>query len=248
MALVTLGGLAILALIDSTSFGTLGLPVLMLARHRVAVRPFLAYLGVIAGFYVLLGIALLGGANLALPGLAAAGDSAPVLRAQIGVGVALFAVSFLIDKRGRAWLRSVRGRPAPTPGSSRHDRWAARITGPNADLRVVTGVALAAGLVEAASMLPYLGAIGLLAAAPLAVPGKIAVLVGYAGVMVLPALALLGARLALAHRIEPALRRVHAWIDRYADDTLGWVVGIVGFLVAADGVSRLAQVTAVTGA
>ncbi len=168
----TMGGLAVLALIDSTSFGTLALPLIMLARPRVAVRPYLFYLLVISGFYAALGVALL--------------------------------------------------------------------AGPDADLRVVAGVALAAGLVEAASMVPYLGAVGILAGARLPWPFAVATLLAYVVVMALPALLLLCARLAVGDRAFGPLQRLKAWIERNADDTLAWILGIVGFLLAADAAGRLA--------
>ena len=89
--------LAGLALVDSTSFGTLGIPVALLVRSRVHVTAFLSYLGVLAGFYWVLGIALVLGADTALRALGGVADSAPVVWAQLAIGVALFVVSFLVD-------------------------------------------------------------------------------------------------------------------------------------------------------
>ena len=53
------------------------------------------------------------------------------------------------------------------------------------------------------------------------------------------ALALLALRLVARRAVDPILRRLGTWLDRNADDILGWVLGIVGFLLAADAAQRL---------
>ncbi|WP_256839591.1 GAP family protein [Ornithinimicrobium faecis] len=236
MEIATIGALVGLALVDSTSFGTLGVPVWMLVQPRLRVSAVLTYLGVIALFYWLLGVALLAGAG-ALVGSDWLGDlidSGPVLWAQLVVGVALFALSFLFTKKRGEARRARRG-----DRQTRMQRWTARAVGPDATLGTVTGVALAAGLVEAASMLPYLAAIGLLTATGWGVATGAGVLVGYVVVMTLPALFLLGLRLVAARQAEPVLAKLNGWMQRNKDEMLGWVLGIVGFLLAADAASRL---------
>src|SRR5699024_3681094 len=98
----TLGGLVVLALVDSTSAGTLGIPVWMLARPRIRVRPVLGYLATIALFYWLLGLVLL----LGLEGLTrVAGqleEHPVVLWGQLVVGLGLLALSFLFDEKPAA--------------------------------------------------------------------------------------------------------------------------------------------------
>jgi hypothetical protein len=55
--------LAVLALIDSTSFGTLLIPIwLMLSPGRLRPRRIVLYLAVIGAFYFVLGVALTAGA------------------------------------------------------------------------------------------------------------------------------------------------------------------------------------------
>ncbi len=46
-------------------------------------------------------------------------------------------------------------------------------------------------------------------------------------------------RLGLRERLERPLARLHAWLERAGADTLGWILGIVGFLVARDAAMRL---------
>jgi hypothetical protein len=53
------GGMLVLALIDSTSIGTLVLPIwLLLSATRPPVRRLLGYLATIAGFYLVVGVGL----------------------------------------------------------------------------------------------------------------------------------------------------------------------------------------------
>jgi len=237
MELTALGGLVVLALVDSTSFGTLGVPVWMLVQPRVRAAAVLTYLAVIAAFYWLLGLTLLAGAE-ALTGisdsLADLSDSRPFLWAQLVVGVALFAGSFAFTrKRGDARRARRMGQP------TRMERWTSRAVGPEASLATVTTVALGAGVVEAASMLPYLAAIGLLTTAGVGFVGNAGLLAAYVVVMVVPALALLGLRLVAHRQVGPLLERVHGWLQRNKDEMLGWVLGIIGFLVASDAIQRL---------
>lgn len=224
--------LAGLALLDSTSFGTLVLPVLALLAHARAGRRVLAHLAVIAAFYWVLGVALMLGGQTALSALGGWPDwlSHPIT--WIVGGLALVALSYVVD--GTITLPGGLGGRA-----ARLKDWMRHAIGPDADARTVVAVALVSGLIEAASMLPYLGAIGLLLGSDLSVPARLAVLAGYCLVMVLPALLLVAARTALGHRLDGALGRVGGWLDRNAGREAGWVVGIIGVVLALQGIGRL---------
>ncbi|PRY54124.1 Sap-like sulfolipid-1-addressing protein [Knoellia remsis] len=237
MELAALGGLAVLALIDSTSFGTLGVPVWMLVQPRVRIAAVLTYLGVIAGFYWLLGLVLLGGAS-ALAGLsddlATLADSPAFLWGQLAVGVGLFLLSFRFDKKRSAARRAARG-GKPT----RMEQLSQRAVGPDATFGTVATIALVAGVIEAASMLPYLAAVGIITTAGLGFAANAGLLAGYVVVMIVPALVLLGLRLSLHERIAPVLGKVNDWLQRSKDEMLAWVLGIIGFLVAVNAVQAL---------
>jgi hypothetical protein len=105
--------------------------------------------------------------------------------------------------------------------------------------RSLIALALAAAGLEAATMLPYLAAIGLLGASELALLPTVAVLAGYCVVMVLPALVLLAGRVFAAGVVQPMLERINAWMIRTSAENTAWVLGILGFLVARDAVGRL---------
>lgn len=232
----TLVALAGLALVDSTSFGTLGVPAAMLVQPRVRPRVILGYLLTILAFYWALGLALLWGAD-GLRGLHESAEGNRTLDWVLLVtGVGPFAFSFRFD--GSAATRRHAEREA-SGRSSVQRRWLQRAIGPEARYRTVAALALVAGLVEAASMLPYLAAIGLLSSTSLPLLSQAALLGGYGAVMVLPALVLLVGRLTLARQVEPVLTRLNAWLTKHSGSMLGWLLGIVGFLLASDAAQRL---------
>ena len=234
MTAVALAGLAGLALVDSTSFGTLVLPLMMLLAPQVRTRNLVIYLATIATFYFAVGFALLAGARAAIAAIGPALETTPAYVAQLALGVGLFVLSFVIDPKAVAKRRAKRGLPPKEPGA-----WRRRALGPDAAIGTVMGVALLAGLVEIASMLPYLAAVGILIAAGLPTGTQVAILAGYVLVMIAPALVLFAVRQAADRRIEPRLQRLEAWINRHTGGTTAWIVGIIGFLLAANAIATL---------
>jgi hypothetical protein len=126
-----------------------------------------------------------------------------------------------------------RGRP------TRLTRWRDRLLAPEASGAAVVAVAIGAGLVEVATMLPYLVAMGMLAEAPIGMPMRFAALAAYCAVMVLPAIVLLVLRLVAAPVVERPLTRLAAWMERTGRENTAWIVGIVGFLVARGAATEL---------
>ena len=90
---------------------------------------------------------------------------------------------------------------------------------------------LLAGLIEAASMIPYLAALGIIADMGIGLPRGALVLVGYCAVMILPALLLCGARVLLGERGDRFLERVHDRAVRHASGAFSWTVGIIGVIL-----------------
>jgi len=230
--------LAVLALIDSTSFGTLLIPIwLMLVPGRPPVRRVLVFLGTVAGFYFVLGLALVAGATALLERAGDLLDAPVVARIQLVIGAGLFGWSF--------WI----GRSGQTKGAGRVARWRERLTGADgsAGLGALVGLALTAALLEVATMLPYLGATALISGADLAPMERGATLAAYCIVMLLPALVLLALRTRARRFIEPVLVKVGDWMERSVGETTAWIVGIVGFLVARDAVARMPETVELLG-
>ncbi|GGR55521.1 hypothetical protein J2S40_002507 [Nocardioides luteus] len=222
--------LGVLALIDSTSFGTLLIPVwLLMAPGRVRAGRILVYLGAIALFYALLGIAILLGGSAVADMLTGLRDSRPFLWGQLFVGVGLFVWSFKLDPP-----RSVKERTGAKPEPSRRLlRWRERaVASESGSVAALAGLAVVAGLVEAASMLPYLAALGVIGTAGPGWPMSGLWVVAYCGVMVLPALLLTAGRVFAAPLVERPLARLDAWLIKNAGSATAWAVGIVGFLLA----------------
>lgn len=220
MTTALLATLAGLALIDSTSIGTVGIPV-MLTLARVPGRRQLVYLGTITLFYFLVGVLVLSGLGSVLDALGEALDSAAAQVIQLLLGIGLFAVSFRFyskrrkDKPERVWL--------PARSSN----------------RAMMVLAITSGVLELATMVPYIAAIGILARSGLSAVEQAATLGGYTLIMALPALTLIVVARFAGARFDRFLRRIEHWIARNSDGLIGWVVGIAGFLLASDAASNL---------
>ncbi|MBX6750023.1 MAG: GAP family protein [Micromonosporaceae bacterium] len=232
MDLDLLGPLVALALIDSTSFGTLLIPIwLMLHPGPLRAARVLVFLGTVAVFYFAVGVAMAAGASALLPNLAEIVDSRPFRWVQLTVGVALFFLSFRMGRK-----KDGGNKENPEAGTGRLARWRERAP-TTGSVGGLIALALTAVAIELGSMLPYLAAIGLITTAQLPIAQIVVIMAGYCLVMILPALILLGTRLAIRHRIEPLLQRISHWLA--SSETLAWVVGIVGFLLARDAAFRL---------
>ncbi|MEU4537131.1 GAP family protein [Streptosporangium sp. NPDC023825] len=217
---LTLGALA---LVDSTSFGTLGIPLyLLLASDRSPAGRLLVYLATVATFYFGVGVALMLGLGAALAAFEEALYSRTAYWIQLAIGVGLFLLSFRFDSKRQ------REKEGPS-------RWEPRLGGPGA--MILLG--LTAALLEVATMIPYLGAIGFMTGANLPAVQWVPLLAGYVLVMILPPLVLFGVKTVAGGRLDPKLERLRAWMRRHSASALGWTLGIVGFFVARDAASRL---------
>jgi len=105
--------------------------------------------------------------------------------------------------------------------------------------RGLMGLALLAGLLEVATMLPYLAAVGVLVATDLGWVTTTAVLAAYCVVMCLPALVLGAGRLVAHEWIDPRLHRLNGWLTRNSGKMLGWTVGGLGVLLSLNALGSL---------
>ena len=224
-ASVLLGSLPALAIIDATSIGTLVIPIMLLVagRGRGTASRTATYLLVIGVFYWVLGAALLAGL---LPlyrslGHLLAGETARLVLAIVG-GV-LVAWSFWSDPK------AIRKRGGDPEASAR--RWAVRARTAVESRRRLAMLAVAAGLIEAASMVPYLAAMGLITESGMGLASGLLVLAGYCAVMIAPGLALAGVRAAAGDRIDAWLDRAEAWATRSAASAFSWGIGIIGAVI-----------------
>jgi hypothetical protein len=152
------------------------------------------------------------------------------------VGAGLLVGSFWPETR---WAKAAQARRAAAGAPNRSGRWVGALVAEGSRAATVVGVALAAGLIEAASRLPYLGALALIGTSGLALPGQLALLAAYVVVMALPGLVLLTLRI-VAHRwLAPRLERLSVWLERSAGEAIWWLIGLLGLWLLVDALGRL---------
>lgn len=259
--------LGILAIIDSTSIGTLLIPLWLLLRpdaRRILPR-ILLYLGVLATFYFAVGIAVLSGADWVVSGWGRQSlTHMPVVQwAMVLGGGGMLAYSLKPDPARKAQKKTAAGGAPGVDAAAGHDgtagmagtekpvasspveaKWQVRLSKALGSPGGIIGLAVIAGLLELPTMLPYLVAIGFLSKSTLALPAEICILAIYCLVMLFPALLLLALRTTLGHRLDPLIQRVSNKLGKFAGETLLWIVGIVGFLLLRAGLAELAPMAA----
>lgn len=279
--------LALLALIDGLSVGTLLIPVfLLLHPGRVRVGRILLYLVTIAAFYLVVGLLFLWGL-VNLVDVASDFLASPAgLIVRLVVGAALLITAFVMptgDKRPKGaaapeapavlpapqvspWTgMPVRDPAVPAPATrlpaspaadqagativrpGRITRWRERLLDPRTRGTAVMAVAIAAGLVEVATMLPYIVAMTMLAEASVDTPLRVLSLAGYCALMILPAVVLLLLRIVAAPVVRRPLERFAAWMERTGAENTAWIIGIIGFLIARSAATELGIFDALGG-
>ena len=201
-----------LALLDSTSLGTLVIPlVLVIARRQVDAGPLAVYLGTVVAIYYALGVALMAGYDVLIGPLSRAWSSDAGIWVRLVIGVVLFLVGVLSPTPAR------REGAVPRPRSL--SPWA----------MVVLGAGAAAS--EAATMLPYLGANGIITGMSIGWPARLLILAGYCLLMVLPAIVLIGLAATLGNRVWPRLERLVPRLEREAKVSLLWAAALMGIFL-----------------
>lgn len=234
-----IGALVALSVIDSTSFGTLLIPIwLLLSPGKPKPGRVVLFLGTVAGVYFLLGFLILSGLDSIVGEIGALLDNEAVRIAQLVAAVGLMVLGVTIEpwtregKERKAARRAIRG-----PG--RLQRWRRRVMDGSGPAGSVLGLALTATAIEAGSMVPYLAALGVLSTSRLTMMHSGLLLAGYCLVMILPATLLLVARWKLHDQVAPLLRRIEGWMTRNAGEMTAWILFLVGLFLAADAVRAI---------
>ncbi len=263
--------LAVLALVDGLSIGTLLIPVFLLLAPRLRGSRVLLYLVTIAVFYLAVGILFtLGLVNLVDVAQGFLSSTTGMwIRLLLGAGLLVLAFAMPSNEQAKkkreaaaaqrvasaASGAALPGSAAATAGSTdassaadapaepasggRIARWRDRLLADGTSPVTVMAVALGAGLIEVATMLPYLVAMGMLAEAELSMPLRFGALAGYCLLMIAPALVLLVLRIVAAPLVKAPLERLAAWLERTASENTAWILGIVGFILARAAASEL---------
>lgn len=241
--LLTLG---ILALIDSTSIGTLVIPIWLVLRARSGsvLRSAVFYLAVLAVFYLAIGLLVLSGVGWVETFFSATLTESVFPRwVLLFIGAAMLVASFFMN--GKPTEKARRGTPVALaalekanldPGQSStsngsQEKWGNRLDKALESRRGIAILGLTAGLLELPTMLPYLAAIGLLTSSDRPMGLQAGLLVLYCVIMVVPALLLIGVRAIAGERLAGLFDKLSHWLAKTSGETLAWVVGIIGFLL-----------------
>ena len=181
------------------------------------------YLTTVCLVYLALGIALVAGFDLigATVTRLARTDAAQWATLAIGVALAGFGILGPDPAKPEPGTDSLGSRPTPAS------------TGP----MIVLG--LGASLAEAATMVPYIAATGIIASSPAPWPLRILTLILYCLVMIVPALVLLVLADTLGQRFLPKLVRIAPRLEYEAKVTLLWVAAILGLHLAGRSAAAL---------
>lgn len=235
--------LVVLALIDSTSFGTLLIPIwLMLAPGRPRPGNIVLFLATVAVFYLALGVLILAGLLALADQIAWMLAYRPFRVTQMVIGGVLIVLGITIEPwttAGKAKKAARRQARRAARGPGRLERLRHNAIAGAASPGAVMALAVSATVIEAASMLPYLGALGLLSASGLSLYQSTLILIGYCLIMIAPALVLLLIRIGLHQRISGILESIEAWMTRHAGEMTAWVLFLVGLFLTSDAAQAL---------
>ena len=208
-----------LAVVDSINPSALLATIALLLRGRSA-RPLVAvYVVAVLATYFAIGLALTLGLGLTP---AAVLESDATYLVQGALGAAMLAYALLAPGGRRRDPVEPRGLPA--------------VRRPAA----VFALGAAVTVLELPTALPYLGAVGALTRADLAVAEWLPLLGLYNLIFVLPPLLLLVGHMALGERADAVLARLRARLGRAAREGFLWLLGLVGFFLLADAVGHFA--------
>ena len=226
--------LAGLALVDSLSAGTLVIPIaLIFMWRRVRVGLLGTYLATIATAYFGLGVALLLGFDAAVTRLSGVSETDWFRWVTLVLGAGLFVFGVFSPNPKKHTATQSAGAEVPEGRASRLAKSASlSVTG-------MAGLALGAAVVEAATMLPYLGAMGIIQSMSFGFSGKVALIAGYCLIMILPAILVAVIAGAAGPAIFPRLERAMRRLEYEAKVTLLWIAAIVGGYMAMSSALRL---------
>jgi cytochrome c biogenesis protein CcdA len=212
-----------LAVVDSINPSALLATIALLLRGRPA-RPLVAvYVVAVLVTYFAIGLALTLGLGLT-PRALLESDAAYLAQGVLGAAMLAYAVLAPGRRRERGPAEPRRlpaaGRPA-----------------------AVFALGVAVTVLELPTALPYLGAVGAITRADLAVGDWLPLLVTYNLIFVLPPLALLAGHMALGDRAGVLLERLRDRLGGAAREGMLWLLGLVGFFLLADALGHFGVIS-----
>ncbi|MCQ4618952.1 GAP family protein [Corynebacterium sp. CCUG 59401] len=214
-----------LALLDSLSIGTLVIPLaLILLWRSVRVPALAAYLLTVATVYFALGVAML----LGFTGLSSY-------------------VERIIDTPVFPWITLILGAilaiygifgPDPVkPAPGELPKQLTKSIQTSLPRMIILG--LGASLTEAATMLPYIAAMGIISDWDTPMAGQLIAIAAYCGVMIAPTVILTAIALVAGQKFFPRLETAIPRLQYEAKVTLLWIAAIVGIYMVIHSVAAI---------
>ncbi|SDU20027.1 GAP family protein [Jiangella alkaliphila] len=218
-----------LALLDTMSPATIGISIyLLLTAGARTPRLLFSYLATVALFYFGLGTALMTGLGALVDSLGDAVNGRTAYLIQAGIGAALFVGAWFVPTK----KKDAGDGAGEGGGGGRRERRAGRAQ----TVPAMVGLGVTTGLLEAATALPYLAAIGLMTSNELSPAQWAPLLAGYNLIMVLPGVLLFLVWRVAGERVRARFERFRDWLQANSAETLGWIMGIAGVLLVRDAV------------
>ena len=214
-----------LALLDSLSIGTLVIPLALIVMWRsVRVPALAAYLLTVAAVYFALGVAML----LGFTGLSAYVERITNTPVFPWITLILGAILAIYGIFGPDPVK-------PTPGELPK-----QLNKPiRTSLPKMIILGLGASLTEAATMLPYLAAMGIISDWDTPMAGQLVAIAAYCGVMVAPTVILAAIALVAGQKFFPRLEKAIPRLQYEAKVTLLWIAAIVGIYMVIHSVGAI---------
>ena len=209
-----------LALLDSLNPSALAMTLYLLTTGARTGRV-LTYIAAVFVTYFAIGLGLMLGLGALLGTFQGIFETTEAYTVQAVIGAAMLIYSFSPNKLGAQ-------DEAEEAKAPRSQGFAGTL---------LLGVTITAA--EFPTAFPYFGAIGILNSLNLSFSGWLPLLLGYNLVFVTPPLLLFGAYQVFGGRHKAWFERYEKRLKHEARETMLWIVGIVGFLLLADALSRL---------
>lgn len=199
-----------LALLDSLSFASIVVTIFLLLSNVYRPLRIMVYLLTVAGFYILLGIALMNGAGAMFEfWLSGWKEHAAISYIQLLLGIILVLIGVRLDNKPK-------GRSYKLEYSS------------------MMKLGITVSMIEAVTMLPFLSAIGLMTTRGLEVYEWMPMLAAYCAVMIAPPCLLLTLRYLMGDKANGFLSKINRKIEPYTQEALAVISIIAGIYLISD--------------
>lgn len=215
-----------LSLVDSLSAGTLVIPlVLLITWGRMHAVHYGTYLSTIAVAYFGIGIALFFGMRWIFDLIGSIGATTWFAWVSLALGIALLAFGVLSPNPKRRPIEEIVAKRCDGMGTT--------------SVLAMIGLAVGAAVVEAATMLPYLAAVGIIQSMDVSFLMQLLILAIYCCVMIGPAVLIGFLCNQWGDTLFSRLTHIIPRLEYEAKVTILWIAAFVGLYMTANAVNQL---------